>query len=160
MICCLYFWFVWERPLAFSHCVDLRCYLDAAQGNYAVQGYYYGVAPYVYPKFLAVLWKPLLLLPFHLVYTGGFLVGCISYLYLVHQLLKKDIGGLIAIIGLKSIATMLDTGNIYPLLAALATNPLGIILGTLFKFPIAGLGFILFFVQSKRHSNNISSKKP
>jgi hypothetical protein len=147
LLCLAYFVWIWYNLNPDTRGCDLQVYLNAARGDYSG---YRGMS-WLYPRFTALLWKPFLHLDFETAFAIMFSVGCLSYLWLTHELLKKDMGGLIAFTGLEPFGFMLTTGNIYPLLAALATNPLGIIVGTLFKFPIAGIGLILFFVQYRRH---------
>lgn len=147
LLCLSYFIWLWYNLNPDTRGCDLQVYLNAARGDFSG---YRGMS-WLYPRFTALLWKPFLYLDFQTALAIMFSTGCLSYLWLTHELLKKDMGGLIAFTGLEPFGFMLTTGNIYPLLAALATNPLGIIVGTLFKFPIAGIGLILFFVQYRRH---------
>jgi hypothetical protein len=147
LLCLSYFTWLWYNLNPDTRGCDLQVYLNAARGDYSG----YGGMSWLYPRFTALLWKPFLYLNFETAFAIMFSIGCLSYLWLTHELLKKDMGGLIAFTGLEPFGFMLTTGNIYPLLAAMATNPLGIIVGTLFKFPIAGIGLILFFVQYRRH---------
>jgi hypothetical protein len=151
-VCICYFVWVWFHPDPVYHGADLHSYLLAAHGDYS--GYHIDasrVIHFIYPHFTAVIWKPLLLLDFVTAYKIIYIIGCLSYLWMTRKLLTKDLGGLIAIVGLKAV-DQIDPGNIYPLLAVLATNPLGIIVASLFKFPIAGIGLILFLVRYRAHT--------
>lgn len=149
-LCIAYFAGVWCHPDPVFHGCDLHCYFLAAKGDYSGYHVKIGIISWMYPRFTALLWKPFLYLDFEIAFSIMFSIGCMSYLWLTHELLKKNIGGLIALVGLKSFQSQVVAGNIYPPLAALAAYPLGIIVGTIFKFPIAGVGFILFFVQYRR----------